>query len=754
VDAIFTQEKRIFKLITPLGPDVLLLAGLSGQEAISSPFQFHLDLLAENRRQINFDELLGKKVCIEVLLPGEKKRYFSGFLNRFSQGARDQRFTRYRAEMVPGFWFLTRIAQSRIFQHLSVPDILKKVLQGLDVNFELKGTYQPRDYCVQYRESDFNFASRLMEEEGIYYFFKHAADSHKMVIGDRPQSHVDLGKIQYEELGGGTRTEERMHRWEKIQDLRSGKYTLWDHCFELPGKHLEAEKTVMDSVPVGTVTHKLKVGGNEKFESYDYPGAYAQRFDGVDAGGGDSAGELNKIFEDNQRTAGIRMQQETVPALVINGSSNCRHLVSGHKFTLTDHFNANGAYAITSISHVAQQGIGAGAGAADSDSHYSNVFTCIPIALPFRPLCSTPEPFVRGSHTATVVGPKGEEIFTDKYSRVKVQFHWDREGKQDADSSCWVRVGTPWAGGKWGMIHIPRIGQEVIVDFLEGDPDQPIIVGSVYNAEQMPPYKLPDHKTQSGIKSRSSLKGSGPNFNELRFEDLKAKELIYFHAEKDKLEEVENDSHELVGHDRHKHVGNNQYELIDKEKHGHVKEKYFSLVDQERHSHIVQNSMLLVDGAKHEHVKGDDYQLVDGDQHKHVKGTDYQLIDGNLHAHIKGDHAEKADGNLGITVGQNSNEKVGQNYAVQSGMEIHLKAGMKVIIEAGVQLSLKGPGGFVDIGPSGVTIQGIMVLINSGGAAGSGSGSSPVSPTDAKDAQDPTDPKDPQLITDPNGAGY
>ncbi len=750
MDAPFTQQNRILRINTPLGKDALLLQGFSGQEAISSLFQFHLDLVAENRQVIAFDQLLGQKVSVALSLP-EGARYFSGILNRFSQGSRDFRFTHYRAEMVPQFWLLTRRVQSRIFQHLSVPDILKRVLDGLDVSFEIQGQFEPRDYCVQYRESDFQFASRLMEEEGIYYFFKHAEDGHKLVIANTPQSHLDLSKIPYEELAGGTRYEERIHRWEKVQDLRSGKYTLWDHCFELPAKHLEAEKTVIDSVSAGTVAHKLKVGGNDKLEIYDYPGAYAQRFDGVDAGGGDSASDLQKIFEDNQRTVGIRMQQETVPALVINGASNCRQLVSGYKFTLTNHFNANGVYVITSLSHVAQEGVGTGAGSAEGDSHYSNVFTCIPFALPFRPLRSTPRPFVHGSHTATVVGPAGDEIFTDKYSRVKVQFHWDRQGKNDADSSCWCRVGTPWAGGNWGMIHIPRIGQEVIVDFLEGDPDQPIIVGSVYNAEQMPPYKLPDHKTQSGVKSRSSLKGGASNFNELRFEDLKSKELIYFHAEKDKLEEVENDSHELVGHDRHMHVCNKQYELIDKEKHGHVKEKYFSLVDQERHSHIVQNSLLLVEGAKHEHVKSADYQLVEGDQHKHVKGNDYQLVDGNLHAHIKGDHAEKSDGNLGITVGQNSNEKVGQNYAVDSGMEIHLKAGMKVIIEAGLQISLKGPGGFIDIGPAGVSIQGTMVLINSGGAAGSGSGSSPVSPTDAKDAQDPTDPTDPVLITDPNG---
>ena len=669
MDAPYTQENRLIQITTPLGKDVLLLAGFSGQEAISSLFQFHLDLLAENRQNIAFDKLLGQKVAILVMLPNDEKRYFHGILSGFSQGGRDQLFTKYRAEMVPQFWLLTRNVQSRIFQSMTVPDILKEVLDGLDLSWEIQGTFQPRDYCTQYRESDFQFASRLMEEEGLYYFFKHTADSHKMVIADTPQSHTDLSgdpKIIYDELGGGTRDEERIYRWEKLQELRSGKYTLWDHCFELPKKHLEAEKTIVETIQAGKVTHKLKVGGNDKLEIYDYPGAYAQRFDGVDPGGGDRADDLQKIFTDNQRTAGIRMQQEALPSVVITGASNCRQFTTGYKFSLTRHFNADGQYVITSCSHVAQHGFDVGKGTDASNSHYSNVFTCIPFALPFRPLRVTARPFVRGSHTATVVGPSGEEIFTDKYSRVKVQFHWDRQGKNDADSSCWVRVGTPWAGNQWGLIHIPRIGQEVIVDFLEGDPDQPIVVGSVYNADQMPPYKLPDNKTLSGVRSRSSLQGSTDNFNEIRFEDKKGSEQLIIHAEKDMLESVENDTQEYVGDNRFLKVGNDQKELVVADK----------------------------------------------------------------HIHVQGQFREKIDSDMSHKVGGKRQEKVGTVYVLDSGQEIHLKGGMKVIIEAGLQLSLKGPGGFVDIGPAGVTIQGTMVLINSGGSAGSGTDASPDDPVD------------------------
>jgi type VI secretion system secreted protein VgrG len=651
----YTQQNRAMEITTPLGKDKLLLVGFTGQESISRLFNFHLDLIAENNTDVAFDKLLGQKITIRLDLLERDKRYFNGICNRISQGERDEIFTNYRMEVVPQLWMLTKRAQSRIFQQMTVPDILKRVLEGLDVTWEIQGQFHPRDFCVQYRETDFNFASRLMEEEGIFYFFKHSDGSHKMVVANTTQSHTDLpgkNRITYEDVAGGTREEDRIYDWEKVQEWRSGKYTLWDHSFELPHKHLEAEANIQDSVQVGKANHKLKVSGNDKFEIYDYPGEYAQRFDGVDRGGGDRAGDLQKIFEDNRRTTDIRIQEEAVPGLVIQGSSNCRHLVSGYKFTLQRHFNADGQYVLTSISHSARQG-GDYRSSADEAFRYSNSFTCIPLAMPFRPQRLTPKPVVQGTQTAIVVGPKGEEIFTDKYGRVKVQFHWDRDGKNNEESSCWVRVGTVWAGKQWGTISIPRIDQEVIVDFLEGDPDQPIIIGSVYNAREMPPYKLPDEKTKSTIKTRSSLKGSADNYNEIRFEDKKGSEQIFINAEKDMDTRVENDDRQIVMNDRHVIV---------------------------RH-----------------------------------------------------DHREKIDNDMSIQIGNNLDEKTGMKFAHEAGTEIHLKAGMNVVVEAGTQISLKVGGNFVDISPAGVTIVGTMVLINSGGSAGSGSGANPKDPDEADD---------------------
>ena len=670
--ADYTQATRPIAVFTPLGDDVLLLVGFRGQEGISQLFHFQLDLIAENSTTIPFDQLLGQPVTIRVNLPDGKERSISGICIRVSQGDQDFTFTSYRMEIVPQLWLLTRIAQSRIFQQTSVPDILKKALQGLNVSYELQGTFQPRDFCVQYRETDFNFVSRLMEEEGIFYFFKHTDGGHQMVVANTPQSHSDVpngAQIIFEELQGGLRDEDRIYDWEKTQELRSGKYTLWDHSFELPHKHLEAEKSTLDSVQVGKVNHKLQVGGNNQFEIYDFPGEYAQRFDGINPGGGEQAGDLQKIFEDNKRTVDIRMQQETLPSLTIRGGSNCRQFVAGHKFTLQRHINADGQYVLTSVTHSARIS-GDFRSGHGGEFIYNNSFTAIPAALPFRPQRVTPKSVIQGTQTAVVVGPAGEEIFTDKYGRVKVQFHWDREGKADPNSSCWIRVASIWAGKNWGSIHIPRIGQEVIVAFQEGDPDQPIIIGSVYNASEMPPYKLPDNKTRSGIKTRSSKTSGVGGFNEIRFEDKKGEEQLFIHAERNEDIRVKKDLFETVGNEAHFVVASDQLEKVGKDQ----------------------------------------------------------------HSQIGGDQNISVGGSVSLNVGLNHDEKVKLKYALDSKMEIHLKAGVNLVLESGATLTLKVGGSFINLNPAGVFIQGPMVMINSGGAAGSGSGANPHPPKQAKEA--------------------
>jgi type VI secretion system secreted protein VgrG len=557
----YLQADRPLTVSTPLGPDDLLLVGFHGREAISQLFGFELDLLAENSTDIPFDKLLGKKVTVHLSLFDGGNRPFSGICQEISEGARDETFTAYRMQVVPEIWLLSKNTQCRIYQQVSVPEILKDVFTGLDVDFQLDGTYLARDFCVQYRESDLDFASRLMEEEGIYYFFRHAANGHSLVLADTPRGHPDLPGGATVQFGGsdhGLRGEGRVRSWEKTQELRSGRVSLSDYCFQIPRQTFEADVRSTGLVAVGQVRHTLRVGRNEQFVRDDHPGGYAHRFDGVNPGGGDRSADLDHLFIDNKRTAAIRMEEEAAAGLTTRGESMCRGLASGHRFNLNGHFNADGPYVLTAVEHRARVVNAYRSTNGDGGFVYENTFTCLPLGLPFRPSRTTPRPLVQGTQTAVVVGPPGEEIFTDQYGRIKVHFHWDRHGKNGAASSCWVRVGTPWAGRNWGMIHIPRVGQEVIVDFLDGNPDRPIVVGSVYNADTMPPYDLPRHKTQSGIRSRSTPAGRPSEANEFRFEDQKGQEQIHLQAERNLDTLVKRDETRAVGVDRQTSVGRDE----------------------------------------------------------------------------------------------------------------------------------------------------------------------------------------------------
>ena len=471
---------------TPIGADAMLITGFQGTEHLSHLFSLELKLIAQNSTSIDFGQLVGNDLLVRIATPGEGEanewRYFSGICARFSQGDRNEEFTSYYAELVPKVWLLTRRAQSRIFQQKSVPDILKEVLKGFDCDFQLRSQYEDREYCVQYRETDFNFVSRLMEEEGIFYFFEHSESGHKMVIADSSVSHSDvpgLTKARYNVIEGGTPNGDHIFEWRKTQELRASKYTLWDHSFQQPKINLEAKESILESIQAGTVAHRLKGQPNDPLEIYDFPGGYALRFDGISPGGGEQAERLQKILEDNKRTVKLRMEAEAVQSLIIQGSSGCRNFVAGQKFTVKGHFDGDGEYVLVSVTHDASMGSAYRTGASGGDLRYANVFNCIPLRLPYRPQRRTAKPCIQGVQNALVTGPPGEEIFTDKYGRVKIQFYWDRQGKRDANSSCWLRVGTLWAGKGWGSINIPRIGQEVIVAFVEGNPDEPVIVASV-----------------------------------------------------------------------------------------------------------------------------------------------------------------------------------------------------------------------------------------------------------------------------------
>src|SRR5580698_10229567 len=331
----YNEGNRYLYLETPLGDSKLLLQNFSGSEGLNLLFDFQLDLLAENATTIDFSQLIGQKVNFGILGAESSliARDFNGIVVEFMQGLRDQELTAYRMRVAPDIWRLTRKFQSRIFQHITVPDILKQVLTGFDVAYEIQGTFEQREYCTQYRETDFDFLSRMLEEEGIYYYFKFARGSHKLVLANTPPSHPDIpgdSKVIYETTGGGVRAEERITWWQKAQVWGSGKYTTWDPHFQLPHRHLEAQAASGISVQAGKVSHKLNLAGNEALEIYDYPAAYAQRFDGIDKSGGEKTADLQKISPDATRTDDIRIEQQETPTLLIHGTSSCRQMTAGH----------------------------------------------------------------------------------------------------------------------------------------------------------------------------------------------------------------------------------------------------------------------------------------------------------------------------------------------------------------------------------------------------------------------------------------
>jgi type VI secretion system secreted protein VgrG len=645
------QKARLLELTTPLGPDVLVINGLSGSEALSGLFRFRLDLLAPAKNSITAKQLLKQPVAVSLLSGDSKVRYFHGIVSRLSAGDREERFQHFHAEVVPWLWLLSQRSDCRIFQKKSVPEILKAVFDGAgfhDYKDNTKGDHIPLDYCTQYRETDFNFVSRLMEQDGIFYFFEHAKDKHTLIFADDASAFADVphpNEVLYEAEGGMGEREDVVTHWAGEEEIRPGKYVLRDHNFQLPSKDLEVSL------------------GDGNLEMYDYPGEYAQRFNAPDS-------RLDKVQSEGEKLDKIRLEEEELPGSVFEASSSCRQFVSGHKFKLKKHFQSDGEYVLTSLSYSVGQNPDYISGRASAP--YQNSFVCVKADAKIRPRRLTPKPVVSGPQTAVVTVKSGEESCLDKYGRVHVQFFWDRLGKKDENSSCWIRVSQPWAGASWGAHFWPRIGHEVVVQFLEGDPDRPLVTGSVYNADNMPPYELPGNYTRSGVITRSSKNGASKNFNEIRLEDKKDSEQFFMNAEKDMDQRVEHDSREYVGNDR-------------------------SLI-----------------------VKANQKEKVEGDQSSNVIGN----------------RNEKIGQSMSLQVGQSLNEKTGMKFAHEAGQEIHLKAGMNVVIEAGLELTIKASGGFINIGPAGVAIQGTMVLINSGGAAGAGSGSSPQDPKDPDEADD------------------
>ena len=721
-----SQDTRPLRVqLGSVDPDGYVLTRFAGTEAVSQLYRFTLDLAAPVDAPLPFEEVLGKLVVVSIDQAAGKTRFVHGIVNRFSRGKRDQLFAFYRAELVPLVWLLTKQVRSRTFQQKTVKEILQEVFSPvISPRFTLDADYFPRNFCVQYRESDFAFASRLMEEEGIYYYFTHTPDDHELVISDTPRGHDPLpdpavaedATLLFQDESLAAAPEGRVSRWDKAQELRAGSVALTDHIFELPTNDLQTQAVGIDTARAGTVDHPLMLGGMGSLGTQDYPGGYARFRDGIAPGGAVRGGDVQHVFEDNDRFSKIRAEEELAGVLRIAAVSTFCRVTPGHKFTLVEHVDADGDYVVTSVEHTATCGLPDSGG---EDLKYGNEFACIPFQVQFRPVRATPRPFIRGTQTAVVVGEAGAEIEPDKYGRVKVQFHWDRAGKFDLDSSCWVRVSTLWAGKNWGMVHIPRIGQEVVVAFLEGDPDQPIIVGSVYNADHMPPYALPANKTQSGIKSHSSPGGDSENFNEIMFEDKKGQELVSIHAEKDLAVTVENNHSLSVG------------SKGDPTKNGTATTTIFGDTKV-----TITKGNLTTDvqaGTAAKHVMGNATENYDakqtitvkGDQMTHVTGGNHLVKVDTGHASLHVDAGNRyvnvgagfydliAATKISLTVGSSS-------LVMLADGTITLK-GVNIVIDGSASVTAKGGGAdtgwkgskITENGPAGVVVTGATIKLNS-----------------------------------------
>ena len=528
-----TQKNRFLAIETKLGTDKVLIKDFSMYEQLGRLFRMEVELHSDDRA-IKFEDVVGTQATLRLELPGGKgTRYFNGCVSRFVQTEHQGSFAVYHATLVPWLWFLTRTSDCRIFQNKKVPDIIEEVFKGhglTDYKLKLSGAYQPWEYCVQYRETDFNFVSRLMEQEGIYYYFEHADGVHTLVLADSLSAHEAYeGYDTMIYRPPTTKQEENTEtvtEWVIEKEVQSGQYALNDFNFTTPKASLIANANVS------------RQHAAADYEVYDYPGEYEQRSEG-------------------ETYAKVRIQELQSQFETLRARATVRGVCTGCKFNLqrNPREDQNREYLITGAAYHVKAGTYETGRMADEKEFYDCQFTAIPVdqKCPYRPERLTHKPLIQGLQTAIVVGPAGEEIYTDEHARVKVQFHWDRYGKFDENSSCWMRVSQYWAGKAWGSMYIPRIGQEVIVEFLEGDPDRPIITGRVYNADQIPPYSLPGEKTKSTVKSNSSKGGGGSN--EFRFEDKKGGEEVFLHGEKDWTIHIKDCENEVVGSSISTHAG-------------------------------------------------------------------------------------------------------------------------------------------------------------------------------------------------------
>ena len=630
------------------GSDGFSLHQMEAIEELGRPFEIEATLLTEEDIDSDMQSLLGTAITLAVQLQDESKRYFHGLVSQLLfEGIHGEK-VRYEAVLRPWIWFLKHSSDNRIFQNKNAPDIIKEVFQdhGQSAKDQLTGTHQPREYCVQYGETDFDFVTRLMEEEGIYYFFEHSENKHELVLVDAESSHGNFpgyDEILYFPPGEDiTDRADHINEWECLYRAESTTVIKQSYNYETPSGDLEGRSVISQS-------HDLSDG-----ELYEY-------------------GALYKEASQGENAARIRVEEKQSAHKVLTGGGNVMGACTGYTFELKQApvDAQNGKYLITG-SKIQFTNNDLSSGMGGEGASFSCRFGAIPENTPFRLTRITPKGHVRGPQTAVVVGPSGDTIYTDSLGRVKVQFHWDRVGGDDENSSCMVRVGTAVAGTSWGMVAIPRIGQEVIVDFLEGDPDQPIIVGSVYNETNKPPYDLPDNQTQSGYKTRSTDGdangyGDATTFNEIRFEDKFEEEEVFIQAEKNFKRVVKNNDELTVGLEK-ADEGNQTIEIQN--------DRTVTLHTGKDSLTVEDNDQVIDVARKIEITAGEEFVLTVGQSKLTLTAGGDVTIEGiNL-----------------LVKGQAGVDVKGASVKIDGSAEVGIKGGGQTKIEGSGMLDLKGGG--------------------------------------------------------------
>ncbi|MDY0745974.1 type VI secretion system tip protein TssI/VgrG [Paucibacter sp. R3-3] len=698
------------EFLTPLDGEepALLFRVLDAREELGRLPEYRLELLRESDREVLApDDVLGAQVDIKIMCAEDKYRYINGFITRFERGGVAGRHDIYRVEVTPWLWQLTLGSDCKIFQDKTAVEVIEAVFAdysnaGAVKKDQLTAGSAKRPFTVQYNESDYNFVTRLMEEEGIYFYFTHKKGSHTLVLTDKASGH---DPIKGDTLHWGTtRTGDSVSvdvitDWTCTHAVGSTKYTHTDYAAEKPTLDLKTEATRSPSYS----KHP------KNLEVFEYPGDYTD----VSM---DEQPDPKKTVGANR--AQMRVDRFESGRVIAVGITPYRWTSAGATFSLDKHPVDNGDYLITvadftmTFSHYEAK-----------DSEVKTGFACrfeaVPKAAPYRPQPIAFKPIIYGPQTATVVGASGDEITTDKYARAKLQFRWDRLGTKDDKSSCWVRVSQPWAGKQFGMIALPRIGDEVVVEFLEGNPDRPLITGRVYNGDNMPPYTLPAQATVSGIKTQSSKKGSLSNANELRFDDKKGSEYVWFQAEKDMHRWVKNDS--------------------------------FSSVLNNYWGDVTKNWSLKIGGTADLAITDVTKVKIDKDTSIGLGADLHMKVGAAMGLDITGALNLKGADKIAVTSGQGTDLKVGQGLKVSATAAVSIE-GQSIVISGKTQLTLMVGGSTVVLGPAGVTIDGPMVKINCGGSGGSATPAADASPPAPTDPAEPTKNKDPLPAAD-GGSG-